>query len=239
MIREINKKRYLLENRKPYASTTENYLREIWLSEWIYSSNRLSGSHLTLHETLTILKGECILERTIEDHMIVRYHEEGISFIEEMVKKKDNLFLKEVNEIHSFLSTNRSMRFRQNNPVIQDIHYVPTHFKEIPLLMEELIQWYHSDAQKMNFISRGLLLHNKLIEIYPYEDSNEKIARALLNYELLKEGFPPIDFRMQSKTYFQLISGFVTKQETAEFYELLLNILHSRLELFLQLTSGN
>lgn len=239
MIREIKKKKLLLENRKPYGLTTENYLREIWLSEWIYSSNKLSGSYLNLNETLTILKGDCLLERTIEDHVIVRSHEEAIGYIEEIIEKKSNLFLKEVSHLQSLLSMNHSADYRQNNPVLQDIHYIPTHFKEIPLQMEELFKWYHSEAQEMNPIMRGLLLHNKLIGIYPYEDNNEKNARVLLNYELIKEGFPPIDFRMQSKTYFRLISGYFSKHETTEFYELLLNILFSRLELFLQLTSRN
>ncbi len=237
MIREINKKKYILENRKPYAPETAAYLREIWLSEWIYSSNKLDGCNLSLDETLMILKGRCIMDKTIEDHMTVRSHEEAIGFIEKMAGEKNNLFEKEADRIHSFLSADHSSGFRQNNPVVQSIHHIPAHFKEISILMEKLFTWYYSKAQDMNCILRGILLHNKLIEIYPYETDNEKTARALLNYELLRGGFPPIDFRMPNKTYHQLVSKYVAKQETTEFYELLSNILHSRLELFLRLTA--
>ncbi len=236
MIREINKKKYILENRKPFASETAAYLREIWLSEWIYSSNKLEGCQLNLDETLTILKDRCIMDKTIEDHMMVRCHEEAIGFIEEMVEKRNSLFMKESGKIHSIISTNSEPGFRQNTPVLQNIHHVPVHFKEIPLQMEKLFTWYYSEAQDMNCIMRGLLLHNKLIEIYPYETGNEKTARALLNYELLRGEFPPIDFRMPVKTYCQLVSKYIAKKDTWEFYELLLNILHSRLELFLRLT---
>lgn len=239
MIREINKKKYLLQLRKPYASSIEKYLRELWLSEWIFSSNKLNGSNMNLNETMKILKGDCILERTIEDHMDIKCHEEVIQYIEKMVDNGDALFAKEIEVINTLLSSDDMPVYRNNNPVLQNIKYVPVHFKEVPNKMEKLFKWYYSEAQEMNPVLRGVLLHNKLIEIYPFAQNTEKTARALINYELLKGGLPPVEFKMQPKTYVNMIKDYVSKQDTTDFYELILGAVDARMDLFLRLTSGN
>lgn len=239
MIREINKKKFLLENRKPYPLSIENYLREIWLSEWIYSSNKLSGSNLTLIETLNIIKGNCILEKTIEDHMFVRCHEEAIIFMEKMSGRKENISLEFINKMYAIMTNSEKYSFRNNNPVIQNIHHVPCHFKEIPSMMESMLDWYTCEGLTMNAVLRGTILHNKLITNYPYEKDNEKIARCLLNYELMKEGLPPIDFNMPAKSYFNMLSIYISKENISEFYELILQLVNGRMELFLSLTAGN
>lgn len=239
LIREINKKKFLLDNRKPYPLSMENYLREVWLSEWICSSNKLSGCKLTLNETINIMKGNCLLEKTIEDHMEVKCHEEAIQFMEKMASRKEDISFAFIGKIHTLLTDAEISDFRKNNPVIQNMRYVPCHFKEIPSQIEDLISWYILEGLKMNAVLRGTLLHNKFIAIYPYESDNEKIARCLLNYELLKEGLTPIDFNMPSKTYFNMMSSYVNKEDITEFYELILKLVDARLELFLRLTSDN
>lgn len=238
-MREINKKKYILKIRKPYTPEVEKYLREIWLSEWIYSSNKLSGGQLDLGETLKILKGDYILERTIEDHMEVRCHEEVVRYIEKMISQKDALLVKAIQKVHLLISIEESTEYRRNNPVLQNIKYVPIHFKEIPNRLEQLIHWYYSEAKELNAVRRGVLLHHKLIEIYPYEKETEKTARALLNYELLKEDIPPIEFKLTQNTYRQMIQEYISQSNDSAFYEFILGAVNVRLDLFLGLTSGS
>lgn len=239
MMREINKKKYILKVRKPYTSEVEKYLKEIWMTEWICSSNKLSGGHLDLDETLKILKGDYILERTIEDHMEVRCHEAVIKYIEEIISQKDAFSIKTIQEIHSRIAVEQSIEYRRNNPVLQNIKYVPVHFKDIPNKLEQLIDWYYSEGKGMNAVRRGVLLHHKLIEIYPYEEATEKMARSLLNYELLKEDIPPIEFKLTQNTYRQMIQEYISKSKDASFYEFVLSAINARLDLFLGLTSGS
>lgn len=235
-MREINKKKLLLENRKPFTKSVSDYLREIWISEWIYSSNKLCGSHLNYNETLTILKGNYLLDKTIEDHMDVKSHEDAVQLIEELVVNQSLLNSQKVCTIHSVLTSNNINSFRLNNPVVQSIKYIPPHFKEVPKLMEELFNWYYSQAQELNIILRAVLLHNKLIEIYPFETATEKTARAILNYQLLKEGLPPIEFNIDQDIYCEMIAQYLNRQDFSNFYEMVMKKVNSRLDLFLRLT---
>lgn len=212
-------------------------MREVWLSEWIYTSNQLSGSELTLNDVLTILKDQYILDKTIEDHMTVKNHEDVILYLEKSITNKESLNIDKIWTIHNILSLEEEEHYRQKNPVLQHFQYVPPHFREVEDLMNKLIKWYETEANEMNPILRATLLHIKFIEIYPFNKGSEKIARTLLNYELLKSGLPPIGFDISKNEYCKLVSQYLKKQDYMEFYEIICKKVYLRLELFLRLTN--
>lgn len=237
MIREIKKKKFLLDNRRPFSKAIDEYIKEVWLSEWIYTSNQLSGSDLTLKDSLTILKDQYLLDKTIEDHLNVRNHEEAISYVNKVIALGEGLSIKKIWTLHNILVLEEE-DYRDNNPVLQHMQYVPPHFKDIPNLMEGLINWYHTQTKDMNPVLKGVLMHHKLIAIYPFNHYTEKTARALLNYELLKSGLPPVDFEMDDDRYFKLIARYLKSQDHSEFYEVICKKVYLRLELFLRLTDN-
>ena len=194
MIREINKKKFILENRGPFSDKIKEYMKEIWLSEWVYTSNKLSGSPLSLKETLTILKGEYILTKTIEDHMSISKHQDVIKHIEKMARFKEDMYSDKICYINNLFCDGKDFNYRDNNPVNLEWKYIPPHFKEVSSKMKELNRWYLEESKDINPVLKGVMLHNKILMIYPFREDNEKTGRALLNYELLKAGFPPIEF---------------------------------------------
>lgn len=213
-------------------------MKEVWLSEWIYTSNRLSGSELTLNDSLTILKDQYILSKTIEDHLTIRNHEEAIHYVNKIIALRESLSIEKIWTLHNLLVLEEEEHYRENNPVLQHMQYVPPHFKDIPNLMDTLLRWYRTQTKEMNPVLRGVLMHHKLIEIYPFSHNTEKTARALMNYELLRSGLPPIDFEMADDAYFKLIARYLKKQDHSEFYEAICKKVYLRLELFLRLTDN-
>ena len=176
MIREIKKKKFLLDNRRPFSKAVEDYMKEVWLSEWIYTSNRLSGSELTLNDSLTILKDQYILSKTIEDHLTIRNHEEAIHYVNKIIALRESLSIEKIWTLHNLLVLEEEEHYRENNPVLQHMQYVPPHFKDIPNLMDTLLRWYRTQTKEMNPVLRGVLMHHKLIEIYPFSHNTEKTA---------------------------------------------------------------
>lgn len=239
MIREINKKKFILENRSPFSDQTRDYMKEIWLSEWVYTSNKLSGSPLSLKETLIMLKGGYILARTIEDHMHISRHEDVIKHMEKMAKYKEEMYSDKICFINNLFSDGKDYNYRESNPVNLEWKYIPPHFKEVSSKMKELNHWYLQESKDINPVLKAVLLHNKIMMIYPFREDNEKTARALLNYELMKAGYPPIGFDIDETRYNDLMSDYMRAGKYEEFYDIILKSLYNRLELFLNLTRDN
>ncbi|MFA5528258.1 MAG: Fic family protein [Peptostreptococcales bacterium] len=238
MMREIIKKKFILENRGPFSNKIIEHMKEVWLSEWVYSSNRLSGSSMSLKETLAIIKGEYILSRTIEDHMVVSRHVDVIHHLEKMAMYKEKMYSDKISYINNLFCEGEDYNYRDNNPVKLECKYIPPHFKEVPHRMKEFNHWYLNESKDLNPVLKSTLLHHKIMAICPYKEENEKTARALLNFELIKAGYPAISFDMDETYYNDLISLYMRTGQYEEFYDKILKCLNNRLEFFINLTSN-
>ena len=78
MFREIKKKKLILDNRKPYARETAEYIDEINLIDWIYTSLKLDGSSIGKTGVQKIVKGEFLVDVSISDHSAIGNYQEAI-----------------------------------------------------------------------------------------------------------------------------------------------------------------
>jgi len=70
---------------------------------------------------------------------------------------------------------------------------------EVPAKMEELIKWYREQKNE-NVLETAAFFHYKFVIIHPFDDGNGRISRLLMNYHLLKNGYPPIIIKSQDKS---------------------------------------
>jgi Fic family protein len=73
--------------------------------------------------------------------------------------------------------------------------------EETPALMDDLIQWYRkkSEDKKTNPILLAAEFHYKFIRIHPFDDGNGRTARILMNFILMRVGFPPVIIKTEDK----------------------------------------
>ncbi|MDR3220299.1 MAG: Fic family protein [Dysgonamonadaceae bacterium] len=80
--------------------------------------------------------------------------------------------------------------------------------EETPALMTDLVRWYNSmetrliasSQSPLTLIELAALFHYRYIRIHPFEDGNGRIARLLVNYVLLRNGFPMVVIKTDDKT---------------------------------------
>src|SRR5690554_8215102 len=61
-------------------------------------------------------------------------------------------------------------------------------------MMGDLVNWYNGAEKENNLhpVELASLFHYRFIRIHPFQDGNGRIARLLVNYILLKHGYPMI-----------------------------------------------
>jgi hypothetical protein len=67
--------------------------------------------------------------------------------------------------------------------------------------MKELLEWY-ADAvkqKKLHPVEIAALIHYKFVCIHPFDDSNGRTSRLLMNYNLLRYGYPPVIIKSADK----------------------------------------
>ncbi|WP_419539569.1 Fic family protein [Paraburkholderia bengalensis] len=71
-------------------------------------------------------------------------------------------------------------------------------FLHLPAEMASLVDW-HNQAQALPPIARAAELHTRFVKIHPFVDGNGRTARLLLNFELMKAGYPPAIIRKEDR----------------------------------------
>ena len=236
MFREIKKKKLILDNRKPYTKETAEYIDEINLIDWIYTSMRLDGSSIGKISVQKIVKGDFIVDVTINDHSMIGNYQDAIKLAYDMANMEIELTEKYLFRFYQLLANSESLEYRRTNPILVMLDYIPPHPSEIEEQMEILFQWMNTYDFQSNPILRAAFLHNKLVEIYPYENHSEAVARMAMYYELIRNGFPPVLLNLSESEYYGAIRSYLKKEEIQPMYEPLERGVYNKLEIMMQLT---
>jgi len=64
---------------------------------------------------------------------------------------------------------------------------------KVPSEMAELIHWLNDEETlALDSVEVAALAHYKLVFIHPFTDGNGRTGRLLMNWILLRAGFPPV-----------------------------------------------
>lgn len=62
-----------------------------------------------------------------------------------------------------------------------------------------LLKWHKKNRKTMHPLVLGTVFHQKFEKIHPFFDGNGRTGRILLNYILLKSGYPPLIYRRKNR----------------------------------------
>lgn len=90
-------------------------------------------------------------------------------------------------------------KYRSDNVVISGAKHIPPKHYQIVELMQKLIVEYQSSWKEFHPVIRATLLHGEFAKIHPFIDGNGRTSRLLLNFELIKNGYPPIIIKNEER----------------------------------------
>ena len=238
MFREIKQKQIILENRKPYNPQICEYLTELNMNDWIYSSLRLDGGVLTKAQIQKILKGEILIDVALFLHALVEGHGNAYKAACDMLEMGNSLNAKMLTTFARKITGDDSLGYRKTNPVLVALDYNPPHPAEIEEQIKLLMVWFHSDDLDFNPIKKAAILHHRIIEIYPFESVSESVARAAMYYFLMESGYHPFEITLSEREYNLAITEYLKKENAEPFYNAIEHSLFNKMEVLIQLTGS-
>ncbi len=226
-----------LDSLRPLTPDEVKALNEQFAIEYTYNSNAIEGNTLTLRETDLVLRGLTIDKKPLKDHLDVVGHKEAFDFVFQLVKDKEPLSENVIKQIH-FLVLGRDVQHRgvyRSVPVY--ISGAKTQAAEpllIPEKVQELLEWYQTNTED-DFLTKIALFHLRFESIHPFIDGNGRTGRLLVNLELMKLGYPPVDIKFTDRTaYYKAFDSYAEVGSPKAMFKLFAKYLTERLRRYIE-----
>ena len=237
LLESIEQKKALLASCRPLTRGEAERLTEDFAVEYTYNSNAIEGNTLTLRETDRVLRGLTIAEKPLKDHLEAVGHKEAFDFVVKLVRDKKPLSQSVIKQVHFLvLADKRDDRgvYRRVPVQIAGAKTKPVQPYLIAPKMERLLQ--DLTASKAHVVLKLAKFHLDFEGIHPFIDGNGRTGRLLVNFELMKAGFPPIDIKFTDKTsYYDAFDSYFADGDPHAMEELFAKYINERLENYLQI----
>lgn len=207
---EIDTLKKRIDEHRPFSKALAESLHEKLIVEWTYHSNGIEGNTLTLSETKVVLEGITVGGKSVVEHLEAINHREAILFLEELISNKEVLSEWNIKNIHGLIlkgiDSENAGKYRMENVVISGAAHIPPKYYEINDLMQKLIMEFKEDWVAYHPVIKATLLHGEFVKIHPFIDGNGRVSRLLLNFELMKHGYPPIIIKKENRaSYYDVL----------------------------------
>ncbi|NCE99541.1 DNA-binding protein [Emergencia sp. 1XD21-10] len=233
----IDRKKMELDSRRPLTEGELERLTEEFIIEYTYNSNAIEGNTLTLRETDMVLRGLTIDRKPLKDHMEAVGHKEAFGFVQDLVKEQAPLSERIIKQIHYLVLADKPQDrgvYRKIPVRIMGTKHEPVQPYLIQSEMEQLLQAYRNSSE--HIISRLARFHIEFEGIHPFIDGNGRTGRLLVNLELMKAGYPPIDIKFADRiSYYNAFDEYHVKHNLGTMEKLFAGYVNARLDRYLMI----
>ena len=233
----IDRKKIELDSRRPLTEGEVARLNEEFTVEFTYNSNAIEGNTLTLRETDLVLRGLTIDRKPLKDHMEAVGHKEAFDYVRELVKEQVPMSESIIKQIHYLvLADKKDDRgvYRRVPVHIMGAQHEPVQPYLIQPKMEQLMIDYGSSTE--HIVTKLARFHIEFEGIHPFIDGNGRTGRLLVNLELMKAGYPPIDIKFTDRiAYYNAFDAYHVKHDLSAMEKLFAGYVNERLDTYLQM----
>ena len=237
LLSQIDRKKKELDGKRPLTEGEVARLNEEFTVEYTYNSNAIEGNTLTLRETDLVLRGLTIDKKPLKDHMEAVGHKEAFDFVSELVKEKCEINERVIKQIHYLVLADK----KDDRGVYRRVPVRimgATHETAQPYLivtkMEELLRNYL--ASEEHIVTKLARFHLEFEGIHPFIDGNGRTGRLLVNFELMKAGYPPIDIKFTDRiAYYNAFDEYHVKHNLKAMESLFAKYINERLDIYLKM----
>lgn len=242
ILADIEAKKARLSELRPLTAGEVERLREEFMVEFTYNSNAIEGNTLTLKETAMALEGMTIDQKPLKDHLEAVGHRDAFLYVQDIATKDMPLSESVIKNIHSLVLINRPEdkgTYRRIPVRIMGAYTEPLQPYMVQPAMEGLLIEDKKRAETMNIIERIARFHLEFEGIHPFIDGNGRTGRLILNLDLIRNGYPPINVKfIDRKRYYDAFDAFYRDNDASKMTTLIAEYVNERLDEYLAILEG-
>lgn len=242
LLAEIETKCERLAGMRPLTKGEAERLREEFLIDFTYNSNAIEGNTLTLKETALVLEGMTIDQKPLKDHLEAVGHRDAFLYVQDIATKDIPLDESVVKNIHALVLMDRPEDkgvYRRIAVRILGAYTQPVQPYLIEPKITELLAEDKLRRETMNPIERIARFHLEFEGIHPFIDGNGRTGRLLLNLDLIRNGYPPINVKFTDrKRYYDAFDAYYRDENADEMVNLVARYVDEQLDEYFRVLNG-
>lgn len=151
------------------------------------------------------------------------------AFLKIVEMAKENVEMNEDNlkDLHQILADGLKVNgglYRNVNISVRGSNHTPCSHEKVYDRMEKYIN-YMLEGPKGCVLEYISYCHLQLAKIHPFLDCNGRLARLVLNYQLMKNGYMPVIITVNEREdYFKVLEAFKVEKEIKPFIDFLADL---------------
>jgi Fic family protein len=209
---------------QPLSGEDERRLKQKLRLEWNYNSNHIEGNTLTYGETeLLLIQGQTVGGHTIREYEEMKAHDVAVEYIGQLAKEERVIGETDIRDLNKIILKEpfwKEAETMDGKPT--RIQVIPGEYKSFPnnvrtptgeifeftkptetsSRMRDLVSWLGVELANPSLhpLEIAAKLHHDFLLVHPFDDGNGRVGRLLINYVLLRAGFPPLIIKASDKT---------------------------------------
>ncbi len=195
---KLDELRRRLDTLRPLTPAQVELLFPLWRKEdalYVYATNAIEGSTLTLGETVAVLEqGLTIGQKTVREHLEAIDGQKAYVQMLDLARQNQPIDLEAILGLHRAVvgSVPYAGQWRDHAVYIRGSLHVPPNYVTLPQRLEEMMQTYGDRRAHGHAVEAAATLHFELLTIHPFADGNGRTARLVANLALIQAGYAPI-----------------------------------------------
>ena len=221
LLYQIDKLKAKLSALRPLNPGEVKRLQEEFMIQNTYDSNAIEGNTLTLRETALILKEDVtIAEKPLRMHLEAIGHRDAFEHMLTIASPHDRLTERRIKELHSLVlmndRANRGAYRGVEVMILGAIHTPPQPYLVAPQMEALIAEYDEMKRQKHIHIIEAIAeFHLRFEGIHPFLDGNGRTGRLVINLELIKAGFLPVNIRYSDQlNYYKCFDAYYGEERT-------------------------
>lgn len=196
---------------------------EDFLINLVHSALSFDNPNLKKEDVIKVLKGATV---GISSDKVRSITNQKNAFMRVLTMAKEKIEMDENNlkDLHQILSDgmqNIGGLYRNVNISVRGSNHTPCSHEKVYDRMEKYFH-YLKEASKEDIMEYISYSHLQLAKIHPFLDCNGRLARLVLNYELMFNGFMPVIITVNEREqYFKVLEAFKVEKEITPFVKFL------------------
>ena len=192
--RRIVERRKRLDEQRPLAPSVVRAVRDDLRILLTYHANAIEGNTLDESETQMVIEhGMTIGGHTVKEHLEAINHADAIARLYELAERGAVITHADVLQLHALVTDKllpSAGQYRDGPVSIRGSRHMPPPWQRVPELMDVWLAWQDGEGMEYPSIVRAALAHEAFLNIHPFYDGNGRVARLLLNLQLMRDGYP-------------------------------------------------
>ncbi len=193
-----------LDAATPLPAATLQSLMDDFLIRYAHETTAIEGNTLTLHEAQVLLEdGTTVGGKTLREHLEIINVRSAWQALEAMVRDQAPLTETALGELHRLLTQgilgNEAGSYRRVPVYIRGSLHVPPNWIKVPDLMQRFADRFREQPPGEHPVRWAALAHIELAGIHPFVDGNGRASRLVVNWLLMREGWPPALYTMTER----------------------------------------